>query len=83
PMNNFCLPGVTRQVVIEIIKKLDLKFREIEISISELFSAQEVWVTSTTKEVFPITKINDSLVNSGKVGEYWRIINDSYQQLVN
>ncbi|HAU1023236.1 TPA: D-amino acid aminotransferase [Legionella pneumophila] len=83
PMNNFCLPGITRQVVIEIIKKLDLKFREIEISISELFSAQEVWVTSTTKEVFPITKINDSLVNSGKVGEYWRIINDSYQQLVN
>lgn len=83
PMNNFCLPGITRQVVIEIIKKLDLKFREIEISISELFSAREVWVTSTTKEVFPITKINDSLINGGKVGEYWRIINDFYQQLVN
>ncbi|CZG05976.1 TPA: D-amino acid aminotransferase [Legionella pneumophila subsp. pneumophila] len=83
PMNNFCLPGITRQVVIEIIKKLDLKFREIEISMSELFSAQEVWITSTTKEVFPITKINDSLINGGKVGEYWRIINDSYQQLVN
>lgn len=82
-MNNLCLPGITRQVVIEIIKKLDLKFREIEISTSELFSAQEVWVTSTTKEVFPIIKINDSLINSGKVGEYWRIINDSYQQLVN
>ncbi|HAU1388344.1 TPA: D-amino acid aminotransferase, partial [Legionella pneumophila] len=49
PMNNFCLPGITRQVVIEIIKKLDLKFREIEISMSELFSAQEVWITSTTK----------------------------------
>ncbi|HAT8227164.1 TPA: D-amino acid aminotransferase, partial [Legionella pneumophila] len=38
---------------------------------------------STTKEVFPITKINDSLINSGTVGKYWRIINDSYQQLVN
>ncbi|HAZ7574714.1 D-amino acid aminotransferase [Legionella sp. PATHC032] len=82
PMNNLCLPGITRQVVIEIIKKLDLKFREIEISISEIFSAQEVWVTSTTKEVFPITRINDSLINGGKVGEYWRIINDSYQQLL-
>lgn len=82
PMNNFCLPGITRQVTVEIIKKLDLKFIETEINTSELFAAKEVWATSTTKEVFPITKINDSLVNDGKVGEYWRIINDSYQQLV-
>ncbi|WP_106225284.1 D-amino acid aminotransferase [Legionella pneumophila] len=83
PLNHLCLPGITRQVVIEIIKKLDLKFMEVDISISELFSAQEIWATSTTKEVFPITKINDSLINSGTVGKYWRIINDSYQQLVN
>lgn len=81
-LTNFCLPGVTRQVTIDLINKLSWSFAEEQIAASELFDAREIWITSTTKEILPITKINDSLVNQGNVGDFWRTINKSYQQLI-
>jgi D-alanine transaminase len=81
-LNHFCLPGVTRQIAIELIKNLNWNFVEDKVTPAELFEAKEVWITSTTKEIFPITKINDSFINQGQVGEFWHIINKSYQQLI-
>uniref|UniRef100_UPI00261A516B aminotransferase class IV n=1 Tax=uncultured Legionella sp. TaxID=210934 RepID=UPI00261A516B len=81
-LNQFCLPGVTRQVAIELIRNLNWNFVETEISTTELFDAKEVWITSTTKEIFPITKIDDFFINQGQVGEFWHIIDKSYQQLI-
>jgi D-alanine transaminase len=82
PLNNLCLPGITRQIAIELISNLNWKFIEEEIQLSELFKAKEVWITSTTKEIMPITKVNDSLINNGIAGDYWRSINKSYLQLL-
>lgn len=82
PLTNLCLPGITREIALELINSLNWQFLEKEIQLSELFAAQEVWITSTTKEIFPITRINDQLINKGKVGEYWRTINQSFQQLI-
>jgi D-alanine transaminase len=82
PLTNLCLPGITREITIELINNLNWQFIEKDIQVSELFEAQEVWITSTTKEIFPITRINDQLINEGIVGEYWRTINQSYQQLI-
>lgn len=82
PLNNFCLPGITRQIAVELINNLNWQFIEKEIQVSELFEAQEVWITSTTKEICPITRIDDQFINNGVVGEYWRTINQSYQQLI-
>jgi D-alanine transaminase len=82
PLTNFCLPGITRQIAVELIQQLNWKFSEEEIKSSDLLYAKEVWITSTTKEIMPVTKINDSLINEGKTGEYWRTINKSYSQLL-
>lgn len=82
PLTNFCLPGITRQITIELISQLNWKFSEEEISVSELFSAAEVWITSTTKEIIPVTQINDVPINKGKAGKYWRIINEAYKKLL-
>lgn len=82
PLTNFCLPGITRDVAIELISSLNWKFSEEEIKSSELFNAKEVWISSTTKEIMPVTQINDSLINGGKAGEYWRTLNQSYHQLI-
>ncbi|BCA95696.1 cytochrome c551 [Legionella antarctica] len=82
PLNHFCLPGITRQIAIELINQLNWIFCEEEIKVSELFNAKEVWITSTTKEIMPVTQINDVLINEGKAGKYWTIINESYQQLL-
>jgi D-alanine transaminase len=44
-------------------------------------NADEVWISSSTREVVPITRINDSLINNGKVGETWSSIYDRYQAI--
>lgn len=82
PLTHFCLPGVTRQIAIELISNLNWKFSEEEIKSSDLFSAKEVWITSTTKEIMPVTQINDSLISEGKPGIFWRNINNLYHQLL-
>ncbi len=82
PLTNLCLPGITRQVAIELISQLNWDFSEENISAADLFNAKEVWITSTTKEIMPVTRINDFFINEGKAGKYWRIINKSYQELL-
>lgn len=77
--NNYCLPGITRQLVIELAHSLNWQISETNITIKELFSAQEVWMTSTTKEIFPIIKIDDHLIGGGQAGTYWQQIHESYQ----
>ncbi len=81
-LSHLCLPGVTRQVVIELIKSLNWDLVEEQVTASELFDAREVWITSTTKEIFPITKINNFLINNKQVGQFWHTINTAYQQLI-
>lgn len=82
PLNNFCLPGITREVVVELIEELKLPYLEMEFSVDELLNAREVWITSTTKEIFPIIQIDSQLINDGKMGEYCFTINNYYKKLV-
>jgi D-alanine transaminase len=77
-----CLPGITRQVTLELVNALNWECLEGDIEVSELFDAQEIWLTSTTKEIFPIIQIDESLINKGTVGNYWRAINQSYLNLI-
>ncbi|AHE67200.1 D-amino acid aminotransferase [Legionella oakridgensis] len=80
PKNNLCLPGITREIVIELIKELNWPLREETISQEALINAQEVWLTSTTKEVFPITHINNQTIGIGYGGRYWQQLETKFQQ---
>lgn len=82
PLDHLCLPGITRQIAIELIKNQNWSFKEESISTEELFNAQEVWLTSTSKEIYPITRVNETAIHHGQVGKYWHIINQAYQQLI-
>jgi D-alanine transaminase len=81
-LDNFCLPGITRHITCDLIKSLSLPLREEKIPDEALFSAQEVWITSTTKEIYPVTRINDSVIGKGCGGRYWEQLNEKYQQLI-
>jgi len=50
--------------------------------VDELFAAKEIWITSTTKEIFPVTSINNSPINNGRCGDYWRTIEQYYRELI-
>ncbi|MFL2754036.1 MAG: aminotransferase class IV [Gammaproteobacteria bacterium] len=69
------LPGVTRKVLLEIIKNNNFNFEETDVSKDDLFSSDEVWMTNTTKGIIPISKINQNyIVNEASEPLYERIL---------
>lgn len=67
------LPGITRQIVIDLSKdKFEIEIRDIKKS--EILKADEVFISSSNKEIVPVVKIDDKIISSGQVGEKTRII---------
>lgn len=68
PKGPFILPGITRDLVVEIARAKNIACDELPVKIEMLRSADEVWLTSSTKEILPITRIDGQPVGSGKPG---------------
>jgi len=79
PKDNKLLPGITRDLVVELAKSHNMPIEETTISEKEFLAADEIWLTSSTKEILPITKINDQQVANGKPGAVWRDMYSKYQ----
>jgi D-alanine transaminase len=65
------LAGITRDMVLELMAREGLPCRETVISVNDLLSAQEVWVTSSSKEIVAVTRLNRQPVGDGKPGSRW------------
>jgi D-alanine transaminase len=74
------LPGITRDLVIEIAKNNAILVEEREVKEAELHEADEIWMTSSTREIVPVIKLNGKAVGSGKAGAMWKHVVDLYQQ---
>jgi D-alanine transaminase len=72
------LRGITRDIVLNLAKDNNIPCREADISEDELYNADEVWVTSSTKEILPVVKINDHVIGSGEAGKVWHQLMDVY-----
>lgn len=72
PKSNLILPGITYDVVLEILRANAMAHQVRMVSEAELRTADEIWVTSSSKEVFPITTLDSAPVghgeNAGKPG---------------
>lgn len=71
PKSVLILPGITRDFIINSVAKLDIKLEEREFSTEELLSADEVWISSTTRDITPITQIDDTKIGAGTPGPIW------------
>jgi len=80
PTSRQLLPGITRDLVIEIAKNNAIVVEQREIKEAELFSADEIWMTSSTREIAPVIKLNDKAVGAGVAGSVWKRMMDLYQQ---
>jgi len=80
PTGHNLLPGITRDLVIEIAKNNAILVEEREIKEVELLDADEIWMTSSTREIAPVIRLNGETVGSGKAGEVWKRVVDLYQQ---
>ena len=68
PANRDILKGVTRTLIINIIKSLDMNLAEREFSINELYNSDEVFITSSGSLITPIIKIDKVKINNEKIG---------------
>ncbi len=80
PKSEKLLPGITRDLVIDIAISNEMPYQERDIAEDELTQADEIWLTSSTREIAPVVKLNDSHVADGKAGPVWHRMIDLYQQ---
>jgi len=66
------LPGVTRDLILELSREHCLTIEERNISEQSLNNAQEIWLTSSTKEILPVTQLNGNQVGNGRPGKHWQ-----------
>jgi D-alanine transaminase len=79
PKNQQLLPGITRDLVVELAKTYNMPIEEVSIREKEFLNADEIWLTSSTKEILPVTKINQQQVGNGKPGTVWQDMYQKYQ----
>ncbi len=80
PINNKILPGITRSIILELAAKANIKVLEQAVSEQSLREADEIWISSSTKEILPVTILNGLAVGLGTPGTTWVEINMLYQQ---
>jgi branched-chain amino acid aminotransferase len=69
PREKFVLPGVSRQTVIDLARAAGLVVREADIDLYDAYNAQEVFLTSTSLCICPVTKVNGAPI--GSEGQVW------------
>jgi len=80
PKSHIMLPGITRDLVLELAKQHGVAHREDNISEDELRDADEVWITSSTREIVPVTRLDDRKVGDGAPGPVWETMLAHYRQ---
>ncbi|MES1981796.1 MAG: D-amino acid aminotransferase [Pseudomonadota bacterium] len=79
PKNNLMLPGITYDVVLEIAAANRIPYEVRNIAKSEVFAADELLLTSSTREVLAITTLDGQPVGTGKPGEMFDRLHRLYQ----
>lgn len=80
PKNHLVLPGITYDVVIELARANGMPHEIREITEQEVRAADEIWVTSSTKEVLAVTTLDERAVGGGKPGEVFSRMHRLYQE---
>ena len=76
------LNGVTRILVIKILRELGYEVREQEFTRYNVYTADECFLTGTAAEVIGVTSIDDRIIGEGKVGEHTKIIMREYKKYI-
>lgn len=66
------LPGITRDLLVELLRANKISVQERRLTLTELRSAEEIWLTSSTREVLPVTKLDGDPVGGRKPGPLWK-----------
>lgn len=66
------LPGITRRLILDLARRDAIEHAEVDtLAADALERASEIWITSSTREIFPVTRLNGSAVGDGRPGPVW------------
>ena len=74
------LEGVKRAGVVEGCREVGLEVRDATLFPADLDTADEIFITSTTREISPVVRIDDLVVGSGKPGPITLKLWDAYHR---
>ena len=80
PKSNRILPGITRDFVLELAAGARMQTVEATLTLDQLRKADEVWITSSSKEIWPITRLDGDPVGGGVPGPRWQRVMDMFQK---
>ncbi|MFN2434977.1 MAG: branched-chain amino acid transaminase [Nitrososphaeraceae archaeon] len=81
-LSDSILEGITRNTAITIARELGYYVVERPISRTELYLADEIFLTGTAAEIIAITKIDGNIVGNGREGTMTRSIRENYESIV-
>ncbi|MDD4882157.1 MAG: aminotransferase class IV, partial [Gallionellaceae bacterium] len=79
PHSNLVLPGITYDVVVELAEQEGVPLTMRAIPEAELRNADEIWLTSSTKEITAVTRLDGQPVGDGRPGPLFRRLHAAYQ----
>ena len=79
PRGHLILSGITRELVMRLARGVGMRVRERRIPLEELQGAEEIWITSSTREVLPVSRLDGAHVGVGAPGPLWRQVDAAYQ----
>lgn len=82
PADNLILPGITRAVVIELAKKQGISVYERPLSQGEMAAADELWITSSAREILPVCILDGAPVGTGVPGAMYKAMHAAFRQFV-
>ena len=80
PKGRFILPGITRDLILELAQTHGVPHREEAISQARLFAADEVWMTSSTREILPLVRIDEHDIGGARPGPLAQRMHAFYQE---
>ena len=80
PHSTKLLPGVTRDLIVELLRSHKLDHQEKSFSMEQMRAAQEIWLSSSTKELVPVVRLDGAPVANGRPGPVFHQVYALFQE---
>lgn len=80
PLDNLILEGIRVEFFHELCAKLNISLQHRLISQAEVFAADEVLLSSASKEVLAVVQLDDHTIGNGRIGPMYQALYDAYQE---
>lgn len=80
-LDHTLLPGITRGLIIDVLRdNSSLTVSEQDLTLQDFLEADEVWLSSSTREIAPVVQIDERIIGSGETGPIWATVIDLFQK---